>query len=64
VLIVKKSGCYCTITVPVRNGCRVQKYGYSPGSVGIVNGLLLCPAATKLVSNLPSGFGDFPEVAV
>jgi hypothetical protein len=40
--IVKKkdNGCYCTMIVPTKNGCSVQKYLYSPGSVGIGIGLL------------------------
>jgi len=29
-----------TFNVPVKNGCRVQKYGYSPDSVGTIIGSL------------------------
>jgi hypothetical protein len=36
----KDNGCYCTMIVPTKNGCSVQKYVYSPGSVGIAIGLL------------------------
>ena len=37
----KKSGCHCTVTVPTEGmDGSVQKYLYSPGSVGIVTGLL------------------------
>jgi hypothetical protein len=50
--------------VPIIHGCRVQKYGYSPGSFGIAIGLLLWPGETRLVSNLPSGVASFPDVAV
>jgi hypothetical protein len=42
----------------------VQKYEYSPGSFGIVIGLLDCPGGIRLVSNLPSGVASFPDVAV
>jgi hypothetical protein len=42
----------------------VQKYEYSPGSFGIVIGLLVCPGEIRLVSNLPSGVASLPEVAV
>jgi hypothetical protein len=60
----KKDGCYCTVTVPTRKGCSVQKYLYSPGSVGIATGLLAWFAPMSPESNLPSGVGDSPEVAV
>src|SRR5919112_944745 len=50
--------------VPIIHGCRVQKYGYSPGSFGIAIGLLLWPGGTRLVSNLPSGVASCPDVAV
>src|SRR5918995_3589592 len=53
-----------TITVPVIHGCNVQKYEYSPGSFGIVCGLLDCAGEIRLVSNLPSGVASLPEVAV
>jgi hypothetical protein len=36
----KMVGSYWTVTVPTKKGCSVQKYVYSPGSVGIVTGLL------------------------
>ena len=42
----------------------MQKYEYSPGSFGIVIGLLDCPGEIRLVSNLPSGVASLPEVAV
>ena len=53
-----------TVTLPVIHGCNVQKYEYSPGSFGIVIGLLDCPGEIRLVSNLPSGVASLPEVAV
>ena len=42
VLYCKKKvvGSYWTVTVPTKKGCNVQKYVYSPGSVGIVMGSL------------------------
>jgi hypothetical protein len=40
VLQKKVVGSYWTVTVPTKKGCNVQKYVYSPGSVGIVMGSL------------------------
>ena len=40
VLQKKVVGSYWTVIVPTKKGCSVQKYVYSPGSVGIVTGLL------------------------
>jgi hypothetical protein len=66
IVLQKNDNGYCTVTVPVKKGCSVQKYGISPDCVGIVIGLLDCFAVIYPVSNLPSGVAvaALPEVAV